>query len=84
MAAMNGQVLGASAMRISWGRSSSRVANQAAQQGGMGHFGGMHGTLRGAAGELAATAGARCSLQRSGEQQQPVRLRSPQHRATSC
>lgn len=45
MGAMNGQVLGASAMRISWGRSSSRVANQAQQQGGMGgpHFGGMHG-----------------------------------------
>lgn len=45
MATMNGQVLGASAMRISWGRSSSRVANQAQQQGGMGgpHFGGMHG-----------------------------------------
>ena len=45
MAAMNGQVLGASAMRISWGRSSSRVANQAQQQGGMGapHFGAMHG-----------------------------------------
>lgn len=43
MATMNGQVLGAGAMRISWGRSSSRVANQAAQQGGMaGHFG-MHG-----------------------------------------
>ena len=46
MATMNGQVLGASAMRISWGRSSSRVANQAAQQGGMaGHFG-MHGERR--------------------------------------
>ena len=45
MTAMNGQVLGASAMRISWGRSSSRVANQAQQQGGMGgpHFSGMHG-----------------------------------------
>jgi hypothetical protein len=47
MAAMNSQVLGASAMRISWGRSSSRVANQAQQQGGMAglHFGGMHGAL---------------------------------------
>lgn len=46
MATMNGQVLGAGAMRISWGRSSSRVANQAAQQGGMaGHFG-MHGKRR--------------------------------------
>eukprot|EP00887_Chlorella_sp_A99_P001735 scaffold8.g1735.t1 len=32
MAAMNGQVLGTSAMRISWGRSSSRAANQANQQ----------------------------------------------------
>ncbi|PSC74511.1 polyadenylate-binding RBP47B isoform A [Micractinium conductrix] len=44
MTAMNGQVLGASAMRISWGRSSSRVANQAQQQAGMGgpHFPGMH------------------------------------------
>ncbi|KAL4854055.1 Polyadenylate-binding protein RBP45 [Chlorella vulgaris] len=45
MSAMNAQVLGSSAMRISWGRSSSRVANQAQQQGGMAgpHFGGMHG-----------------------------------------
>ena len=44
MTAMNGQVLGASAMRISWGRSSSRVANQAQQQAGMGgpYFPGMH------------------------------------------
>ena len=43
MGTMNGQVLGAGAMRISWGRSSSRVANQAAQQGGMGGHFGMHG-----------------------------------------
>jgi hypothetical protein len=47
MATMNGQVMGASAMRISWGRSSSRVANQAQQQGAMAgpHFAGMHGVL---------------------------------------
>jgi hypothetical protein len=47
MSAMNAQVLGSSAMRISWGRSSSRVANQAQQQGGMAgpHFGGMHGAV---------------------------------------
>ncbi|GAB4813815.1 hypothetical protein N2152v2_000861 [Parachlorella kessleri] len=41
MSAMNGQVLGNSALRISWGRSSSRAAHQAAQQvGPAGGFGG--------------------------------------------
>lgn len=61
MATMNGQVLGASAMRISWGRSSSRVANQAAQQGGMaGHFG-MHGKRWRAEGcELHSSSPGRC------------------------
>lgn len=57
MATMNGQVLGAGAMRISWGRSSSRVANQAAQQGGMaGHFG-MHGAPFGMPGPFDPTMG---------------------------
>ena len=40
MATMNGQVMGNSAMRISWGRSSSRAANQAAQ---LASFGGLPG-----------------------------------------
>lgn len=64
MAAMNGQVLGASAIRISWGRSSSRVASQAHQQAGLAssHYTGMHGVPFGMPGAFdpasAAMAGA--------------------------
>lgn len=60
MATMNAQVLGNSAIRISWGRSSSRAANQAAAQqlGAAAAFPGLPGAFPGFDPSFAAAAAA--------------------------